>query len=90
MWEDATNVNGGKWVVPLPKNRKDILDEYWLQSVLPTRDPCLSLLWMPVFESKDFLILKFSPWHLTGLSSSGLQQLGSNLEGTHSNWGELR
>jgi len=34
MWEDATNVNGGKWVVPLPKNRKDILDEYWLQSVL--------------------------------------------------------
>ena len=33
MWEDENNVNGGKWVVPLPKNRKDILDDYWLQSV---------------------------------------------------------
>lgn len=32
MWEDTTNYNGGKWVVSLPKTRKEILDEYWLNT----------------------------------------------------------
>ena len=33
MWEDSANCLGGKWVVGLPKNRKDLLDDYWLNTV---------------------------------------------------------
>jgi hypothetical protein len=36
MWEDTTNYNGGKWVVSLPKTRKEILDEYWLNTARST------------------------------------------------------
>lgn len=34
MWEDAANQKGGKWVVVLPKGRKDLLDAYWLNAIL--------------------------------------------------------
>ncbi|KAI8816696.1 putative eukaryotic initiation factor 4E [Fimicolochytrium jonesii] len=34
MWEDPMNENGGKWVVPLPKGKRDNLDDYWLHTML--------------------------------------------------------
>ena len=34
MWEDPYNVNGGKWVVSLPKNRKSLFEKYWVNSVM--------------------------------------------------------
>lgn len=33
-WEDAANVQGGKWVVQFPKGKKDSIDEYWLHTLM--------------------------------------------------------
>jgi len=33
-WEDAANVNGGKWIVNIPKARKEQLDKFWMYSLL--------------------------------------------------------
>ena len=34
-WEDKSNENGGEWRLPLP-TRKELLDEYWINTVLTT------------------------------------------------------
>lgn len=33
-WEDAANAKGGKWTVPIPRNRKDMVDTMWLYAIL--------------------------------------------------------
>lgn len=34
MWEDGNNVAGGKWVVQFPKGKREVVDEYWLHTLL--------------------------------------------------------
>lgn len=34
MWEDASNKNGGRWLVNLNKNQRQTeLDNFWLETV---------------------------------------------------------
>lgn len=33
-WEDVQNASGGEWRCPVPSSRKNLLDEYWVNSVL--------------------------------------------------------
>jgi translation initiation factor 4E len=34
MWEDATNKDGGKWVLSIPKQRRKNVDMWWMYSIL--------------------------------------------------------
>mmetsp|Transcript_7174 Transcript_7174/g.10770 ORF Transcript_7174/g.10770 Transcript_7174/m.10770 type:complete len:230 (+) Transcript_7174:108-797(+) len=34
MWEDAENINGGKWVLSLQRQERKHIDEYWLHMLL--------------------------------------------------------
>ncbi|XP_063726400.1 eukaryotic translation initiation factor 4E-like [Symsagittifera roscoffensis] len=33
-WEDEHNRTGGRWVMPIPKNLKEEVDKYWLETLL--------------------------------------------------------
>ena len=33
-WEDAQNAKGGKWVLQIPRSKRDTLDDWWLFTVL--------------------------------------------------------
>ena len=35
-WEDPANTNGGQWRVGTPPSRKNLLDQYWLDTILTT------------------------------------------------------
>lgn len=34
MWEDPENAQGGKWTLNLPKNKRDSIDNFWLNVLL--------------------------------------------------------
>ena len=34
MWEDPTNRQGGKWVLTIPKARKNQVDQWWMYTVI--------------------------------------------------------
>ncbi len=35
-WEDKANTNGGQWRVQVPASRKELLDSYWVNTLLTT------------------------------------------------------
>jgi hypothetical protein len=49
MWEDASNKNGGRWLVNLNKNQRQTeLDNFWLETVSTESIECSSKWQCPV------------------------------------------
>ena len=84
MWEDAYNKAGGKWIIAIPKAKKEALDELWLLTVLS----CIGELYGEGEEVCGAVVSprrmqdKIALWTKTASSEATVMKIGRTLKQT--------